>query len=43
MLAYPILCVRNDSDTLNKKGCEVNAILTELYKEKNISRQYKEN
>ena len=28
--------VRNDSDTLNKKGCEVNAILMELCKEKNI-------
>ena len=27
---------RNDSDTLNKKGCEVNAILMELCKEKNI-------
>ena len=28
--------VRNDSDTLNKKRCEVNAIWTELCKEKNI-------
>ena len=27
---------RNDSETLNKKGCEVNAILMELCKEKNI-------
>ena len=30
------IIVRNDSDALNKKGCEVNAILTELCKEKNI-------
>ena len=30
------IIVPNDSDTLNKKGCEVNAILTELCKEKNI-------
>ena len=30
------IIVRNDSDTLNKKGCEVNAILMELCKEKNI-------
>ena len=30
------IIVRNDSDTLNKKGYEVNAILMELYKEKNI-------
>ena len=28
--------IRNDSDTLNKKGCDVNAILMELCKEKNI-------
>ena len=30
------IIVRNDSDTLNKKGCEVNAVLMELCKEKNI-------
>ena len=30
------IIVRNDSDTLNKKGCEVNTVLMELYKEKNI-------
>ena len=30
------IIVRNDRDTLNKKGCEVNAILMELCKEKNI-------
>ena len=30
------IIVRNDSDTPNKKGCEVNAILIELCKEKNI-------
>ena len=30
------IVVRTDSDTLNKKGCEVNAILMELCKEKNI-------
>ena len=30
------IIVRNDSDTLNKKGCEVNAILMVLSKEKNI-------
>ena len=30
------IIVRNDSDTLNKKGCEVNAVLTELCKKKNI-------
>ena len=30
------IILRNDSDTLNKKGCEVNAILMELCKEKNI-------
>ena len=30
------IIVRNDSDTLNKKGWEMNAILTELCKEKNI-------
>ena len=30
------ILVRTDSDTLNKKGCEVNAILMELCKEKNI-------
>ena len=30
------IIVRNDSDTLNKKGWEVNSILTELCKEKNI-------
>ena len=30
------IIVRNDSDTLNKKGCEVNAILMDLCKEKNI-------
>ena len=30
------IIVRDDSDTLNKKGCEVNAILMELCKEKNI-------
>ena len=30
------IIVRNDSDTLNKNGCEVNAILMELRKEKNI-------
>ena len=30
------IIVRNDSDTLSKKGCEVNAILMELCKEKNI-------
>ena len=30
------IIARNDSDTLNKKGREVNAILMELYKEKNI-------
>ena len=29
-----IIC--NDSDTLNKKGCEVNAVLMEMCKEKNI-------
>ena len=28
--------VRNDSDSLNKKGCEVNAVLLELFKENNI-------
>ena len=31
-----IVCQRNDSDTLNKKGWEVNAVLMELCKEKNI-------
>ena len=31
-----IIIVRNDCDTLNKKGCEVNAILMEFCKEKNI-------
>ena len=30
------IIVRNDSDTLNKKGCEVNTVLMELCKEKNI-------
>ena len=30
------IIVRTDSDTLKKKGCEVNAILMELCKEKNI-------
>ena len=30
------IIVRNDSDTLNKKGCKVNAVLMELCKEKNI-------
>ena len=30
------IIVRNDSDTLNKKGCEVNAVLMELCKEQNI-------
>ena len=30
------IIVHNDSDTLNKKGCEVNAVLIELCKEKNI-------
>ena len=30
------IIVRNDSDSLNKKGWEMNAILTELCKEKNI-------
>ena len=30
------IIVRNDSATLNKKGWEVNDVLTELYKEKNI-------
>ena len=30
------IIVRTDSDTLNKKGCEANAILMELCKEKNI-------
>ena len=30
------IIVRNDSDILNKKECEVNAILMELCKEKNI-------
>ena len=30
------IVIRNDSDTLNKKECEVNAVLMELRKEKNI-------
>ena len=30
------IIVRNDSDTLNKKGCEVNAVLMEMCREKNI-------
>ena len=30
------IIVRNDSDTLKKKECEVNAVLMELCKEKNI-------
>ena len=30
------IIVRNDSNTLNKKGCELNAVLTELCKKKNI-------
>ena len=30
------IIVRNDSDTLNKKGCEVNAVLIEMCREKNI-------
>ena len=30
------IIVRNDSDTLNKKGCEVNAVLMEICREKNI-------
>ena len=30
------IIIRNDSDTLSKKGRKVNAILTELCKEKNI-------
>ena len=30
------IIVPNDSDTLKKKGCEVNAILTDFCKEKNI-------
>ena len=30
------IIVRNDSDTLNKKGCEANAVLMEMCKEKNI-------
>ena len=30
------IIARNYSDTLNKKGCEVNAVLTEIYKKKNI-------
>ena len=30
------IVVRNDSDTLNKKRCEVNAVLMECCKEKNI-------
>ena len=44
------IIVRNDSKTLHKKGYEVNAVLTELCKEKNIylkeylfNIQYKEN
>ena len=44
------IIVRNDSKTLNKKGYEVNTVLTEMCKEKNIylkeylfNRQYKEN
>ena len=28
--------VRNDIDTLNKKGCEVNAVLMEMCRERNI-------
>ena len=30
------IIVRNDSDTLNKKGCKVNAVLMEMCREKNI-------
>ena len=30
------IIVRNDSETLNKKGCEVNAVLMEMCREKNI-------
>ena len=30
------IIVRNDSDTLNKKGCEVNAVLMEMCRQKNI-------
>ena len=30
------IIVRNDSETLNKKGFELNAVLMELRKEKNI-------
>ena len=30
------IIVLNDSDTLNKKGCEVNAVLMEMCREKNI-------
>ena len=30
------IIVRNDSETLNKKGFELNAVLMELCKEKNI-------
>ena len=30
------IIVRNDSDILNKKGCNMNAVLIELRKEKNI-------
>ena len=30
------IIVRNDSYTLNKKGCEVNAVLMEMCREKNI-------
>ena len=30
------IIVRNDSDILNKKGCQVNAVLMEMCREKNI-------